>query len=163
MQARSASLEPPIGDSLPIDERTKQACRLSWCCGAPGVGLGRLRGLRVEDTPEARSDIEQAVAVACAAPAWGVDHWCCGGLGRAELLFSAGLHLSRPDLADRARRHVARVIRAAERTGSFILSSSTDPVVNRCFLGLFQGVAGIGYSLLRLHHPATIPSVLIWD
>jgi lantibiotic modifying enzyme len=29
--------------------------------------------------------------------------------------------------------------------------------------GFFQGMAGIGYALLRLAHPDLLPSVLLWE
>ena len=45
--------------------------------------------------------------------------------------------------------------RAGNRPG-WLRAGAFDP-------GLSQGTAGIGYQLLRLAHPALVPSVLLWD
>ncbi len=103
-------------------------------------------------------DIEHALkAVECG---WQVptDTLCCGTLGSIEFLAEAGDVLGRPDLGDRATRHLQAVLRTARVTGEYRFSSGTG----RFNLGLFRGIAGIGYTMLRRVDPS-LPNVLIWE
>jgi lantibiotic modifying enzyme len=131
----------------------------AWCHGAAGVGLGRAAAPGALAGPGARADLERALAAAARAKPGGPATLCCGGMGRAELLLSAGRALGRPELAERARELGREVAQGAARRGTFghaTLDSAFTP-------GLFQGASGIGYQLLRLHHPDRLPSVLLWE
>jgi lantibiotic modifying enzyme len=78
-------------------------------------------------------------------------------MGRAELFLHAARPLHRPALAERARALGGQTADRAARRGTYgagTLDSAFTP-------GLLQGIAGIGFQLLRLHHPARIPSVLL--
>jgi type 2 lantibiotic biosynthesis protein LanM len=142
-------------------EPGEPAYQWQWCHGAPGIGLARLGGLGVLDTEQVRDDIELAVQTTMEFGVQGVDHPCCGNLGRAELLLSAGRRLARPELEAAARRNAWRVISRAERTGGFTLHPMLPRQVDNP--GFFQGKAGIGYGLLRMARPDLLPSVLLWE
>ena len=88
-----------------------------------------------------------------------LDHLCCGNLGRTDFLLTAGLRLGRPELTRLARDRAATVLARSEARGGFAWLSGDDSVNP----GLFQGIAGIGYQLLRLAEPAAQSSVLLWD
>ena len=90
-----------------------------------------------------------------------MDHPCCGNMGRAELLLSAGQRLARPEWEEAARANAWRVVSRAERTGGFVLHPMLPREVDNP--GFFQGTAGIGYELLRMAHPDLLPSVLMWE
>lgn len=49
----------------------------------------------------------------------------------------------------------------AKQLGAFYLFSELPADVYNP--GFFQGTAGIGYELLRLAYPESLPSVLLWD
>jgi lantibiotic modifying enzyme len=142
-------------------EPGEPAYQWQWCHGAPGIGLARVGGLDVLDTEQVREDIELAVQTTVEFGVRGVDHPCCGNLGRAELLLSAGRRLARPDLEEAARANAWRVVSRAERTGGFVLHSMLPKQVDNP--GFFQGKAGIGYELLRMARPDLLPSVLLWE
>ena len=131
-----------------------------WCSGAPGIGLARLGGLRQLDTPDARRDIENAIATTLACPVQTSDHLCCGNVGRVDLLIEASRRLGRPELFAEAQRRVAWLVERAERVGHYALNATPSGTAFRP--GLFQGTAGIGYQLLRLASPDAVPSVLLW-
>ncbi|HET7639605.1 MAG TPA: lanthionine synthetase LanC family protein, partial [Ktedonobacteraceae bacterium] len=60
-----------------------------------------------------------------------------------------------------ARSRVWQVVARAEQTGSFLLHPLLpERVYNPSF---FQGMAGIGYELLRMAYPGGLPSVLLWE
>lgn len=132
-----------------------------WCSGAPGVGLARLGGLPALDSPEARQDVALALETTLAPGRLGVDHLCCGHAARAELALTAGLRLGRPALIERARQVAAGVLARARRDGRFSLVAGLPREV--ATPGLFQGTAGIGYTLLRLARPERVPSLLLWE
>lgn len=130
-----------------------------WCHGATGIGLARLAGLAALDTPDVREDIDLAVTATLRFGPQGVDHPCCGSMGRAELLASAGRRLDRPELVEESGRFAATVVRRADESGYRVLGRLPRGVGCPSF---FQGTAGIGYQLLRLAHPDRLPSVLLW-
>ncbi len=135
----------------------------SWCHGAPGIALARIGGLKQLDSPEIREDIDVALETTrkVALVGGGVDHLCCGTLGRVETLLKAGQVLSRPDFTETALRVATSVVRMAEQRGAYCLFAELPDGVDNP--GFFQGTSGIGYELLRLAYPGMFPSVLIWE
>ena len=127
----------------------------AWCNGAAGIGIAR--GEWVDLDADLAWDHAAAVAT-LARPERGLDHLCCGALGRVELLLSAGLHTGDEGLVQTARGRAAAVVRRADRNGDFRLAWY-DPI-NVQHAGLFRGTSGIGYELLRLALPTRVPSVL---
>ena len=89
----------------------------------------------------------------------GVDHgWpgptdtlCCGTLGSVEFWWEAGLR-------EMAARRLQAVVETAASNGDYRWSTGT----RRFNLGLFRGLAGIGYTMLR-RVDASLPNVLIWE
>ncbi|MBE9036790.1 type 2 lanthipeptide synthetase LanM family protein [aff. Roholtiella sp. LEGE 12411] len=134
------------------------ACMCSWCHGAPGIGLARVAGLDILDTPEIRKDIEVAINTTKEHKISGVDHLCCGNLGRIEFLFTAGRKLNRPELIETAMGQAAQVVARAKQKGGFDYGS-----ILTFHPGFFPGASGIGYELLRLAYPDQLPSVLLWE
>jgi len=57
-----------------------------------------------------------------------------------------------------ARATALEVVRRARARDSYVAGFAPDYAP-----ALFQGLSGIGYELLRLAHPSTLPSVLTWS
>jgi lantibiotic modifying enzyme len=129
-----------------------------WCHGATGIGLTRLGCLDLTDDLELANEIEAALATTEGFPISALDSLCCGNLGRVDFLLSAGMLLDRPELLQNARDKTALILSRAKRRGAFALPGA-DTQLNP---GLFSGVSGIGYELLRIADPATFPSILLW-
>jgi len=146
---------PDFRQSFPKD---KPICMCSWCHGAPGIGLARLGGLDILETPEIRQDIEVAINTTKQQKLTGIDHLCCGNLGRVEFLLTASRKLSRPDLLEDAMQIASQVVARAKQKGHFGYGS-----ILTFHPGFFQGASGIGYELLRLAYPDQLPSVLLWE
>ncbi|HEX2282264.1 MAG TPA: lanthionine synthetase LanC family protein, partial [Thermomicrobiales bacterium] len=139
----------------------RDAFQVSWCHGAPGIGLARLGVLPALDDGDIRRDLESALQTTEAFGAQGVDQLCCGALGRAEVLLQASQRLARPELREAALHLAAQVVRRAERGGHYRLQADLpEGVFSPSF---FQGTAGIGYGLLRLAYPDRLPSPLMWE
>jgi lantibiotic modifying enzyme len=132
----------------------------TWCNGGAGIGLARLGGLAALDTPQIRADIDHAMDVIRREGGQGVDHLCCGNLGRADVLLEMGSRLGRPDLDHAARVRVANHRRRALERGGYRLWWETGGGIS--VPGLFQGTSGVGYALLRAAFPDRLPSVLLW-
>ncbi|HEX7829654.1 MAG TPA: type 2 lanthipeptide synthetase LanM family protein [Thermoanaerobaculia bacterium] len=135
------------------DFRSERAFMNAWCHGAAGIGMARLAGLRMLDTPGIQHDIEAAINAVVRTGTGAKDGLCCGALGRTELFVIAG--------DTRANDLASSVVARARETGAYRLSGTSgaeffDP-------SLFQGLAGIGYELLRVARPSAVPSVLIWE
>ena len=143
-----------------------------WCHGAPGIGLARLGmkrfgtakcGGQHPDAKRLAADIRNAAAgVAQAAPGT-LDTLCCGTLGRIEFMCEAAGALERTDLRELAAQRLLAVLTEAAATGDYRWNSG-----KRQFnLGLFRGLSGVGYTLLRqaslLDGKTALPNVLIWE
>lgn len=129
-----------------------QAWSCQWCHGATGIGMARLGTLRAGIEPTfIRQDI--ANALSCAESSWpsSGDTLCCGNLGTIELLASAGQ-------LESSRAKLASLVAVARSTGDYALGTGGK----RFNLGLFRGLAGVGYSLLRQVN-RSLPNVLLWE
>uniref|UniRef100_B8HVI2 Lanthionine synthetase C family protein n=1 Tax=Cyanothece sp. (strain PCC 7425 / ATCC 29141) TaxID=395961 RepID=B8HVI2_CYAP4 len=134
---------------------------VSWCHGAPGIGLARIGGLDSYATAAIQQEIEIALQTTQKQGAYGLDHLCCGTFGRIELLLVAAERFDRPELQETARYLATQVVTKATEQGGYRLFANLPPaVLNPNF---FQGIAGVGYQLLRLTHPNQISSVLLWE
>jgi type 2 lantibiotic biosynthesis protein LanM len=151
---------PSAGNWQDVRE-DKPSFTTSWCHGAPGIGLGRLGGLEILDTPEIRQEIAVAINTTQQFGLQNLDHLCCGNFGRMEVLLVGASKLSSSELWNTVQKQAAWVVARAKQVGAFyIFSELTGDVYNP---GFFQGTTGIGYELLRLAYPESLPSVLLWE
>ncbi|MFI7591134.1 type 2 lanthipeptide synthetase LanM family protein [Micromonospora sp. NPDC049359] len=128
--------------------------RQSWCRGGAGIGLVRLAlgeeaagGGALIDSEEKR-DIDLAVRLTVE-HGFGYDQSLChGAMGALELLRAAGCE-------QEYGVHLGGLLAAAERHGwrTGLPRPLPDP-------GLFTGVAGVGFGLLRHLEPRAVPRVV---
>jgi type 2 lantibiotic biosynthesis protein LanM len=139
---------------------TEQHWRSQWCHGAVGIGLARLgmtkRAAAEPDTVLA--DIDDALTGATRGWPGHVDTLCCGTLGSIELCREAGRVLNRAELVELAARRLIAVLRTEVATGDYRWNVGA----RRFNVGLFRGLAGVGYTCLRSVDDS-IPNVLIWE
>ncbi len=139
-----------------------------WCHGAPGIGLARIatikqRASRVGPSVKLDADIlimDIRNALKCVERRWPgpVDTLCCGTLGSVEFFHEAGGVLGRDDLRELAARRLLAVRENADLTGEYKLSVGKS----KFNLGLFRGLAGVGYTLLR-RVDGSLPNILVWE
>ncbi len=113
--------------------------------------------------PAIRSDIELAVTGVTQNSPSPVDTLCCGTLGGIEFLCEAASTLKRDDLRKAAAQRLRAVLEHAAASGDFRWNNG-----KRQFnLGLFRGLSGVGYTLLRQaiaqRADAALPNILIWE
>lgn len=132
----------------------------SWCHGAPGIALSRLCALDLvtdENGGSVVDDLDFALTSTCEQPLHVMDNLCCGNFGRADILLEASLVLENASLEAHARNLADLCLERAEASDFGIPRYSGEPHLRP---GLWQGLAGIGYSLLRLAEPHRFSSLL---
>jgi type 2 lantibiotic biosynthesis protein LanM len=131
--------------------------RAQWCHGAVGIGLARLAMLKGGSTV-GRSDIEDALAAATRGWPGHADTLCCGAAGSVELFREAAAVLDRPALDDVASRRLAWVLENRTRRSNYRWKGGS----RRFNVGLFRGLAGVGYTCLR-DVDRSLPNILVWE
>jgi type 2 lantibiotic biosynthesis protein LanM len=139
---------------------TEPHWRSQWCHGAVGIGLAMLgmtkRAAVHADTVLA--DIDQALNGATTGWPGHVDTLCCGTLGSVELCREAGWVLNHTELVELASQRLLAVLRTKAAAGDYRWNVGA----RRFNVGLFRGLAGVGYACLR-EVDDSIPNVLIWE
>ena len=131
-----------------------------WCHGATGIGLARIATAKRTklDRERLSADIRKALRGVDSDGTKAVDTLCCGTLGGIEFLCEAGVVLDRSDLRDRASQRLATIIQAAAAAGDYRWGGGS----RQFNLGLFRGLAGVGYTALR-QVDRSLPNILIWE
>lgn len=137
------------------DSNSKPSFMTAWCHGAPGVGLARLLSSRHFEDQTINAEIDAALKTTLAR-GFGLNHCLChGDLGNLELLLQAKELFGGAEWEYEVRRISSIILESIRRNG--LLSGLPMGVESP---GLMTGLAGIGYGLLRLAHPESVPSVL---
>jgi lantibiotic modifying enzyme len=138
------------------------ACGLSWCHGAPGIGLSRLRAWQLTGDDAYRDEAQIALRATHAPlsmPSGELSFSLCHGIaGNADLFLEAADLLGDAQWLGVAEsigvRGVEYYHHARRRWPCGIQGGGETP-------GLLLGLAGIGWFFLRLHDRKEVPSVLL--
>ena len=158
MEFERANYDANHGDWTDL-EGDEPHSRSQWCHGAVGIGLARL-GLtrRAASWFSPAADIDLAIGSAMRAWPAHVDTLCCGSLGSVELLREGGRVLRRSDLAVFSSERLSAVLANKLSTGDYRWSGGA----RRFNVGLFRGLAGVGYTCLR-EVDESLPNILIFQ
>ena len=131
-----------------------------WCHGAIGIGLARVASARSGKTGADASvrDINHAVQNTTTNWPQYVDTLCCGTLGTIEFLAEAGEALNQPSLGHLSDQRLAQIIANSREQGDYSWNAGGTGFN----LGLFRGLSGVGYTILRKLDPQ-LPNVLLWE
>ena len=135
--------------------------RCMWCHGGIGIGLARLASEKFSDIEslELRRDTERSIRGARKNLSKALDTLCCGTMGGVELFYEIGKTYQNQKLIEESRQQLVGVINAAhESTYRFGGAGG----IGEFHLGLFRGISGIGYTIMRQLNPQ-LPNVLIWE
>lgn len=133
----------------------------AWCWGRPGICLSRAAIGRVLTNPP--GDIDKMVdeyASVFDSELKAEDSLCHGTFGDVAMLTTLGKILD-PKFRSDANKLAELALDRFEREGHFRLPNEQHASFARP--SLFLGKAGIGYSILRLIDPDSVPSVLLLD
>ena len=144
-----------ITRSKQSEREERQHFMIAWCHGAAGIGLARLASLQHIDDTVLCEEIDAALKTTVAA-GFGGDHSLChGDFGNLETLLVASKVLAMPYYSQQVEHITGALLDSIDTHGWM-----TDVPLDVKTPGLMVGIAGIGYGLLRLAEPDTIPSVL---
>jgi type 2 lantibiotic biosynthesis protein LanM len=128
-------------------------CR--WCHGALGIGLAwHEQQSDVISGLETASFVKRASQGAVENPTRPADTLCCGNFGNVDYL----IEVAQDDeqLRSLAGSRAAWLIAESRRRGHYEFGGAVD----EANLGLFPGISGIGYVILRALSPEDLPSLL---
>jgi len=144
-----------------VPESAETVCSCAWCHGAPGIGLSRLRAFELTQNPAFMTYAEKAINTTqnnLNINNLGNYSLCHGVFGNAELLVCAYEVTGEKTYLTKARIAGDSLIENYEATDKAIPNGTqTDYFSPDMMLGL----AGIGYSFLRLNDPSEYCSVLL--
>jgi lantibiotic modifying enzyme len=142
-------------EAATVQSEADKVLSVAWCYGAPGIGLSRLRALDHCDDPLIREELHIAIQ-STLERGFGRNHSLChGDLGNLDFLLQAAQRL-RDDNLHRAVRRISSSVLASMQRDGFLCGVPLGVESP----SLMNGLAGIGYGLLRLADPAHVPSVL---
>jgi lantibiotic modifying enzyme len=127
-----------------------------WCKGAPGIALGRLSLLGLSVDPYLEEELSVALETTAVSPISETDDLCCGNAGRVEALIEGYRKLNDPALLRSAHRLADSLLARARQNGFYSLRFRGEIVLDVRF---FPGLAGLGYTLLRLVAADRLPCV----
>lgn len=104
------------------------------------------------------TEVEKALAGINRTAVGRSDTLCSGSLGVVEFLREASIALDRDELSDAAKRLMASVVEDARLRGDYLWHAGK----RKFNIGLFRGLSGLGYTLLRQLDPS-LPNVLVWE
>jgi type 2 lantibiotic biosynthesis protein LanM len=134
----------------------------AWCHGAPGIALARAAAPAALADSELAGEIESAIGQTLSQEPAPLDHLCCGNLGRADATLTVGLRTDTTMWIDAARTMATTVAARIMEHGRLGMRGKGFHV-GAPVPEFFQGLAGIGYQLLRAAAPSLIPSALAFE
>jgi type 2 lantibiotic biosynthesis protein LanM len=130
-----------------------------WCHGACGIGLARVGMSKCRGQHSALlADVRNALAGVERLWPGDVDTLCCGTLGNIEFLCEAADVIGGSELRKLASERLMLVLETARANRDYRWNIGHS----RYNLGLFRGLAGVGYTCLR-RVDADLPNVLLWE
>ncbi len=130
----------------------------AWCHGACGIGMSRLRMQTYLSNEILKEDLDVALQTTYR-EGFGTNHSLChGDLGSLELILQASLCFPATAWGTRLSERISQSLASMDEHG-WRCGTPLDVETP----GMMDGLAGIGYELLRLADPSRIPSVLILE
>jgi type 2 lantibiotic biosynthesis protein LanM len=129
----------------------------TWCNGAAGIGLSRAFAARWLDGDDMWPEVRIAVRTTLALGDLPNHSLCHGELGNLECLSLAAGSLGDSRLINEVARRQVAAVDSIDQKG-VVCGSDTDVALETP--GLMAGLAGVGYGLLRIASPSSVPCVL---
>ena len=132
-----------------------------WCHGACGIGLSRAGLLKIklfQDDKDLINDLSMSLNASNIY--WPSDNMtlCCGSTGNIELLNSAGRLPNSKEHSNSAQIRLYEILKNYDEL-SLLTWGMNGEAYN---LGFFQGVSGVGYSLIRTNDKS-LPNIALFE
>ena len=156
--SKKASNWPDYRVFAASDKRKKPGFMVSWCHGAPGIGLMRAYAPDLISKKRRQKDIKAAICCTQGFGLNGSDHLCCGNFGRLGILADIAKKEALPKLRHDVLQSAKACCKRAGKQHCYLFPLEVPGVVrNHSFM---HGNAGVLYQLLRFADSDAYPSVL---
>jgi len=138
-------------------ETVKRSCGNAWCHGAPGIGLSRLLISDYYEDNLLIDEVKMSIKFMRQMGVNGDDMLCHGSLGNLEILRALANFVNDDEAKEISLQAIAAISNTKEKPkdwGCYTNYGTTQK------MGLFWGLSGIGYSLLRWYQWNETPAVL---
>ena len=136
-----------------IDKRENKTLD-KWCHGVTGIALARLN---VTTVPQHLRELEEIVMTHKQTKV--DDSLCHGNMGTIEVLYQLYIKTREDHLLRTMEHELREIIVKKQKYRRFSVQGTyTFPCI-----GLFTGLSGIGFQLLRYLYPESIPNVLLFE
>jgi len=133
-----------------------------WCYGSTGIGLGRIGQIKygASNKRHIQMQIENAKdGILGSKIHWADDSLCCGVSSHIEFLSEASKVNDDENLGQHAEKKLLHLINTRRHCGAYNLGDFKGYDIP---MGMFRGVTGIGYTILR-RLEKSLPNVLIFE
>ena len=132
----------------------------SWCKGTAGLALGEIALMRTKSHLQMRESARTMLKLTGDSTLSETDDLCCGNCGRIDVLIHAANKLQEPAYLESAAELASRVIERAKHKGRYSFRHEQKEGIDP---RLFPGIAGIGYSFMRILAANSIPCIVTMD
>jgi type 2 lantibiotic biosynthesis protein LanM len=133
----------------------------TWCHGATGIGYARLASFdnQYETDPVFSNELDAAITSTIENLVTDKDHLCCGLYGQLDFLLQVSNQLNKQKTRNLVYSWASAALHRRESQGHWALGPRPD--INLPIYGLMQGLAGIGWAMMRLACPDRTSSILL--
>lgn len=131
-----------------------------WCWGRSGVALARLGVASALGRAPLPGTVDDALGAVADGGVASIDHLCCGTLGRVETLLAGAEREDTPVDRTAAADLAGQVVGHRQSEGVFRLQGHDATVPNP---SLYNGLAGVVYTLCRVAAPEELPCLLAFE
>lgn len=126
-----------------------------WCHGSIGIGLSRIKIKDFYSNLQIDQEINTALETTLNSYYVNDDTLCHGNMGKTELFLNMYQQSKEKKYLELSRNVALTIIRTGEYQSRSIKGFPA--------IGLFTGLSGIGYQLLRISNPEKVPSLLTFS
>ncbi|WP_180968267.1 type 2 lanthipeptide synthetase LanM family protein [Cytobacillus massiliigabonensis] len=127
-----------------------------WCHGSTGIGISRALISNYYSDKYIKEEIEIAVNNLLMSGFKLEDSLCHGNMGDIEFFLTLAILFDRKEAKEHALKILHQMLQEKRTNGQFHIRH-TEGFIG---IGLFTGLAGVGYEMLRMAEPDLVPSVL---
>ncbi|NRT74871.1 type 2 lanthipeptide synthetase LanM family protein [Clostridium beijerinckii] len=127
----------------------------NWCHGSIGIGMSRLMMQKYYKDEEMEKEIKLALKYAKDIIKHD-DCLCHGNMGDVDFLLQCYEYMKDPEILEIINKKVENIFLFKQSENHFRVKAL--PALTS--IGMFTGICGIGYELLRVLEPNKVPSVL---
>ena len=132
-----------------------------WCHGACGIGLSRAGLLKIKSFQNDKNLINDLSMSLKASNIYWPSHnitLCCGSIGNIELLNSVNELLNTTENHNNVQIRLYEILKNYDELSLMTWGINGEPHN----LGFFQGISGVGYSLMRINDKS-LPNIALFE